>query len=426
MRIKFLIAGLLGLVTATAFAQKGELKDAREAYEKYDLLNKSGAATLAAISLNTAKTSIDKAAANAKTSGLGETWAVKGSVYAALALNDTSQAKTAPLFNTADEALKKAQELDKGDNKKMIDNAKTLLAQYQLNKGVKLYGQKKYDQAYRAFEYYRQAFPTDTNAIYYSGISAVDAENYPAAITNYTKLLTTRFSKNSTVYLELSSIYLRQKDTTNALKTLGEGIQKYPTNSDLRKKEIELSLQSGKQQEALAKLQIAIANDPKNKVLYYYAGLTYSIFADAIVKDMKDKSKTKDAAAKAALQAKKDETYKKAADMYMKAVEIDPNYFEANINLGYALMSPAIDIYNYANNEIPVNKQKEYDAAIVKSTAQFNIAKPYLLKAVELKPNSYDALFNLKTYYLGTKDTAHANEIQKKIEALPTAPAAVK
>ncbi len=413
-----MIAGLLGLVTTIASAQKGELKDAREAYEKYDLLNKTGAASsLATISLNTAKIAIDKAAANKKTSELAETYAVKGSIYAALALNDTSQARTAPLFNTADEALKKAQELDKGDNKKMIDNAKTLLAQYQLNKGVKLYGQKKYDQAYRAFEYYRQAFPTDTNAIYYSGIAAVDAENYPAAITSYTKLLTTRFSKNANVYLELSAIYMRQKDTTTALKTLGEGIQKYPTNSDLRKKEIELSLQQGKQQEALAKLQAAIANDPKNKILYYYAGLTYSIFNEAIDKDIK---KTKDVTAKAALQAKKDDNLKKACDMYMKGVEIDPNYYEANLNLGFSLMSPAIDMFNIAQN-LPLSKQKEYDADIEKSTALFNLAKPYLLKAVELKPNSIDALTYLKTYYMGTKDLTHANEIQKKIEALPTA-----
>ncbi len=413
-----MIAGLLGLVTTIASAQKGELKDAREAYEKYDLLNKTGAASsLATISLNTAKIAIDKAAANKKTSELAETYAVKGSIYAALALNDTSQARTAPLFNTADEALKKAQELDKGDNKKMIDNAKTLLAQYQLNKGVKLYGQKKYDQAYRAFEYYRQAFPTDTNAIYYSGIAAVDAENYPAAITSYTKLLTTRFSKNANVYLELSAIYMRQKDTTTALKTLGEGIQKYPTNSDLRKKEIELSLQQGKQQEALAKLQAAIANDPKNKILYYYAGLTYSIFNEAIDKDIK---KTKDVTAKAALQAKKDDNLKKACDMYMKGVEIDPNYYEANLNLGFSLMSPAIDMFNIAQN-LPLSKQKEYDADIEKSTAMFNLAKPYLLKAVELKPNSIDALTYLKTYYMGTKDLTHANEIQKKIEALPTA-----
>ena len=170
----------------------------------------------------------------------------------------------------------------------------------------------------------------------------------------------------------------------------------------------------GKQKEALEKLKGAIANDPKNKTLYYYAGLTYTILAEGIAKDIR---KTKDAAVKADLQTKKDENFKKASDMYMKAIEIDPNYFEANLSLGYALMSPAIDIFNAAN-QLSRNEQKEYEADMVKSTAQFNLAKPYLLKAVELKPNSMDALSNLKTYYLGTKDPVHANEIQKRIEAL--------
>jgi tetratricopeptide (TPR) repeat protein len=415
MRIKFLIAGLLALVTAAAFAQKGELRDATEAYNKYELLSKSGAGSLANSSLNTAKTSIDKAAENAKTSGLAETYALKASVYASLALIDTSLVKTAPLFNTADEALKKALELDtKGDNKKMIDNAKTLLAQYQLNKGVKQYKQKKYELAYHSFEYYQQAFPTDTNAMYFSGLSAVAYGNYPATITNYTKLLATPFSLNRTIYFDLSSIYLAQKDTLAALKIVSEGVQKFPANSELRKREIEISLQMGKQKEALEKLKGAIANDPKNKTLYYYAGLTYTILAEGIAKDIR---KTKDAAVKADLQTKKDEDFKKASDMYMKAIEIDPNYFEANLSLGYALMSPAIDIFNAAN-QLSRNEQKEYEADMVKSTAQFNLAKPYLLKAVELKPNSMDALSNLKTYYLGTKDPVHANEIQKRIEAL--------
>jgi hypothetical protein len=54
-----------------------------------------------------------------------------------------------------------------------------------------------------------------------------------------------------------------------------------------------------------------------------------------------------------------------------------------------------------------------------KATDQFNQAKPYLLKAVELKPDSKDALTNLKSYYLGVKDTNNANDIQKKIDALP-------
>jgi hypothetical protein len=41
MKIKLLMAGLLGLVSATTFAQKGELNTAKEEYEKYSGLRGS-------------------------------------------------------------------------------------------------------------------------------------------------------------------------------------------------------------------------------------------------------------------------------------------------------------------------------------------------------------------------------------------------
>ncbi len=103
--------------------------------------------------------------------------------------------------------------------------------------------------------------------------------------------------------------------------------------------------------------------------------------------------------------------------MYKKAVDIDPEFYEANLNLGYAYLAPAIDQYNAAN-QLPPSKQKEYNAAIAKANALFEQAKPYLLKSTELNPKSKDALINLKNYYLGTKNAAEATATQKKIEAL--------
>lgn len=149
--------------------------------------------------------------------------------------------------------------------------------------------------------------------------------------------------------------------------------------------------------------------------MYYYAGLTYSQTADNYAKEA---GATKDAAAKAKLQASKAEAYVKAGEMYKKALEIDPNYFEANLNYGYVILNPAIDAYNAAN-KLPANKQKEYDAAIAKAKAQFEQAKPYLVKAVELQPKSIDALQNLRTYYLGVKDDANASKLKAQIDALP-------
>ncbi|MFA6245695.1 MAG: tetratricopeptide repeat protein [Mucilaginibacter sp.] len=413
MKIKFLMTGLLAFITASTFAQKGELNTAQTEYEKFEGLRSQMA--LALPSLNKAKESIDKASANQKTAALPQTYAVKASVYGALAELDTVSTTSLPLFTTADEALKKAKELDtKGENKKLIDNANIILARYQLNKGVKEYQAQKYDQAYKSFEFYRSVLPEDTNAMLYTGLAASNAKNYPAAITNYNKLVTTKYSKNEGVYNDLVMLYLNSKDTTGALKTITDALVKYPNSADLRRTEIEISLQQGKQKEVIDKITSAIANDPKNKNLYYYAGLVYSNIGDAAAQ----KIAKAPAASKAALQTEKDQNFQKAADMYKKAIEIDPNYFEANLNIGYVIISPAIDAYNAAN-KLPTNQQKAYDAAMAKANAQFDLAKPYLLKAVELNPKSYDALNNLLTYYKGKKDTANITKLNAQIAALP-------
>jgi tetratricopeptide (TPR) repeat protein len=405
--------GLLGLISVTAFAQKGELNTAQSEFEKYEGLKTQPA--LALPSLNKAKESIDKAAANQKTANLPQTYAVKANIYGSLAQLDTVATTSLPLFTTADEALKKAKELDaKGENKKLIDNANGILAQYQLNKGVKEYQSGKYDLAYKSFDFYRTVMPEDTNAILYTGLAALNAKNYPAAITNYNKLVTTKYSKVESVYSELAGIYLANKDTTGALKTITDGLVKYPTSADLRRTEIEISLQQGKQKEVLDKILSAISNDPKNKNLYYYAGLVYSQVADAAAQ----KIAKAPAASKVTLQAEKTQNFQKAADMYKKALEIDPNYFEANLNMGYVIIAPAIDSYNAAN-KLPANQQKAYDAAMAKATAQFDQAKPYLLKAVELNPKSPDALNNLLTYYKGKKDDANIAKITAQLNALP-------
>ena len=430
MKIKLLMAGVLSLVTATTFAQKGELANAQTSYEKYASLNNTKSPAFAATakaSIADAKTSIDKASTNEKTAALPLTYALKGAIYSALAVADTIPATAATLFTTADDAVKKAKELDtKGDNKKLIDEANLNLAQYKFTEGIKTYQAAKYEDAYKAFDYYRTILPEDTNAVYYTALSASNAgakdpKYYPLALTNYNKLVTLKFNGNNVVYANMATIYLLSKDTVNALKAVSDGVAKYPGNNALRKYEIEISLQSGKQKEVLSKIESAIAADPKNKTLYYYAGLTYTQIGD---EDDAQSVKAKDAAIKASKHASALANYKKGFENSSKALEIDPNYFEANLNAGYDLEKPAIDDFNAAN-QTPANKPKEFDALIAKADMEFETSKPYLLKAVELNPKSISALTNLRNYYRGKTDKAHAventakaNELKKQIDAL--------
>jgi tetratricopeptide (TPR) repeat protein len=412
IRILFVSAGLATLFVAPVFAQKGELSNAKGAFETYDALRAANNGPLVKNSLSKAKIAIDKASQNDKTSALPETYALRAAIYAHTAMADTIEATSAPIFGAAEEALIKAKELDtKKENEKFLTSAEAALAQGRLNAGVSFYRDKKYDDAYKAFDLSQKYSKGDTTSIYYAGISAAAAKNYKAAIDQYKKLITTNFSEKDKVYLDLSSLYLTEKDTTSALNIAAEAVQKFPTNAELRKREIEISIQTGKVQQVLDKVLAAINNDPKNKTLYLYGGLIYSQAADVNTTKI---SKTKDAATIASLQKEKSDNYVKAADMYKKAIEIDPNYFDAVLNIGYVTLNPAIDTYNAAQ-QLPAAKQKEYDVALAKSKAQFDAAKPYLEKATELQPDSVDAWKNLKTYYIGVQNVAKANEIQKKI-----------
>lgn len=418
MKIKFLITGVLSLATVTTFAQKGELSTAADQYKNYEALrggNLTKPTALSVNSLKSAKTAIDKAAAHEKTSPMAQTWALKGAIYSSLAVADSVPSTSMPLYTTADESLKKAKELDtKGEYKNMITESYRLLGSYMRNKGVKEYNNKQMEQAFQSFDAFRQIMPEDTDAVYLTGIIAANINNWDAAISNYQKLVTMNYSKKAEAYQQLSGFYLSKKDTANAAKTLSEAAAKFPNNAAISKSLLEMNLQMGKQDEVIKNIQSAIANDPKNKVLYYYGGMTHSQLADAAGKKAQ---KEKVPATLATLQKNREENLNKAAEMYKKALEIDPNYFEATLNLGYVLITPAIDTYNAAN-KLPVSKKKEYDAAMAKAGVQFDAAKPYLLKAVELNPKSPDALTNLKSYYIAKNDMANANKIKAQLDAL--------
>jgi len=429
MKIKFLMIGLLGLVSAKAFAQKGALKDAQTSYDNYTVeVTQKLLAAKATTDLNDAKTAIDKAAANDKTATLAQTYALKGAIYAAAAEGDTVATTAAPLLSGAQDAIKKAKDADtKGEFKKLIDDASRNIAQYYQNIGVKAYQSKKYEAAYAAFDSWNQNF-ADTTAVYYAALSAGLAGNdnpkyYAYAVTNYNKLLVTNFSQNQKIYNYLSTLYMISKDTINALKTINAGVEKYPGNATLREVQVRTALLAGKQAEIVGQIDAAITNDPKNKLLYYYKGLTYSRIGD----DAESKSsKAKDKAMQASLHKESLDDYAKAADAYKKAIEIDPDYFDANLNLGNALMKPAIDLYNQANNLPSTATQKQYDDLRLKADASFEIAKPYLQKAVDLDPKSSNALNNLRNYYRGKYDPANkdankakADDLKKQIDALP-------
>jgi tetratricopeptide (TPR) repeat protein len=399
------------------------LNDAQDNYSKFDVIKSQKAlATQATQNLADAKTAIDKASTNEKTATLPQTYAVKSAIYGALAMRDSVPATAEPNVTIAKDNLKKAQDADtKGENKKLIADAQLYIAIYYQTIGVKAYQDKKYDIAYQSFDNWAQSSGyKDTTALYYSALAATNEGNtnpkfYQNALSDYTKLLTTNYGAKAKVYGYMSTLYMQTKDTADAIKTIDSGVVKYPANTVLRESQVRIMLQAGRESELTGTFDKAIANDPNNKTLVFYAALAYSTIAD---KEETNALKAKDDASKAALIKQSDENYAKAADYYKKCLALDPTYFEATLNVGYVLMKPAIHLYNMAA-ALPQNAtQKQYDDVRLQADAQFDVAYPYLQKAVDMNPKSSDALTNLRNYYRGKYDKAHAADNKAKAEDL--------
>jgi tetratricopeptide (TPR) repeat protein len=392
MKMKYFILALVGLGVSTAsFAQKGEVNSAKANYIKYTgLKGAPGAEKLAMPSLTAAKVSVDKATTNEKTQSDPVAWTYKALVYSDLALADSVETTSAPIFTEAVNSYKKATELDKdGANKTLLATVPGLLAQYQFNKGVRAYNAKDFKKASSEFIEGLTFTPTDSVLTLYSGLMALYAKDYPAAIKQYSLALTNK-QGNPEVYTTLSELYFNEKDTVNAIKLAAQGAVKYPTNTGLATKEIEYSLIGGKNKEIIDRITEQSKKDPTNKYNPYYLGIAYQ--------GLDDKAKAEEA--------------------YKASIAIDPNFADGYLNLGGLIMDNAITIYN-STNKLPASQQAQYVEGMKKANVEFERAFPYIQKSAELNPKSKAAFQHLLIYYQVKKDADKMKEIKAKIEAMP-------
>lgn len=389
MKVKSILLGTLVLATSAAFAQTSNLRKAKTSYNKFNEVKSVGNAALGISDLTTAKEALDKAIEHEKTMNLAETWTYYALVNADLASLDSTDAAE-QYFQKAVEARDKAVSLDtEKENEQNLNILGSILAQYELNKGAKLWDDQDFQGAYSAFDSGLTYLPGDTTLLYYSGMAAVNAQDYDKALAKYVELVPIdSFSNNRQIILDVSRLYLMKGDTTNAIKYAEIGTQKYPEDGEMATQHIELNLMAGNDEQTIKAINDQVSKDPDNKNLHYYLGIAYSETGDI----------------------------EKAEASYKKALEIDANYLDANINLGGLILNKGIDHFNKTNNANL--QQAEYDAEIKKAYDIFDTALPYLEKAVEIDSKSQVALTNLKRYYEIKEDKAKIDELQARLDAL--------
>ena len=208
MRRIFLTA-LVAMSLSGAFAQKAEkLEDVQEKISKgkYD----------------EAKEKLDKIFADPKNASNPTAWYYKGKVYAALAIQDTTNKLTYDASGQAFEAFKKYQELEPKNTLMVLDQNIGLFQLYDLhyNRGVRAYNNKDYTVAYdqmkkalavesyiakKGYTYNGFSFPTtDTTLINLTASSAYLAKKEEEAIPYFEQLADLRLSDKE--YKEIYSL----------------------------------------------------------------------------------------------------------------------------------------------------------------------------------------------------------------------------
>lgn len=113
----------------------------------------------------------------------------------------------------------------------------------------------------------------------------------------------------------------------------------------------------------------------------------------------------------------KDAMLVEAEKAYLKAIEIKPDYFDAYYNLGALFFNKGVEVFDFSNS-IPPDQFDAYEKAKAKYMEYWNKAIPYLEKASELTPNDLPTLQALKSLYARMNMPEKLKGVTDRINAL--------
>ena len=327
------------------------------------------------------------------------TWEARGEIYQAI-----YQSKDPSMKKLDDDPLTKALESYKKaltlDSKGKIDNSikikLTLLLQDFQNQGVEAFNNEDFRKALKSFEQVLEIeeipvikkdspLAVDTVIIYNAGLAAYNAQLYDSAIKYYSRAVKYNYNQGRTVQY-LAQSYQLNKDTTEALKVLQEGLKKYPDDNGIMVNLINIYLFANKVDEALKYLDLALVQDPKNSTFYSAKGKIYD--------DLNDDSN--------------------AIKNYELAISLNPDFFDANYNLGVYYYNKGVKQSEIAV-AVPANENARYETELKKADVWFEKSLPFMEKSIQIKPGDKDTLEALKNLYYRLKMTDKYKLILEKL-----------
>ncbi len=404
---KLVLLTLLFLTASVGFSQKNAIVSAFN-YHRNGKLDK-------------AKEAIDKATVNPKSMNMAKTWYYRGNIYIDIYRSTDEKYKNLDddALNKAYEAYKKALELDEKKTYYVeILTRMPIVGESFFNYGAGLYNEgqtalnnrdtvlanKEFGKAVMAFEnaytIYKDAGNEDTLTIYYIAVAAELGQDYDKAKQALETLISMDYPEAG-IYNSLAGIYYNEyDDAEKAAATYSAGRKRFPENLNLLLNETNFLLADKQTEKALENLELAAELDTTNATIFFAIGTNY----DQIVNDTTSSPEMKRQA------------FTKAIEAYNKAIEINPEYFEPNYNMGALYVNSAAILIDEAN-QLPFEEQEKYEELKSKADEFLITCLPYLEKAHQIMPDDRSTLYSLKEIYARMGNKEKLDEINSLIDA---------
>lgn len=378
-----IIAGMI----ASATAQRGKLNSAKSSYENYYAMSNLKQTEEAQKSLNEAMSTIEEVIAHDKTKENPEAYLYKSLIYSAAANDSTWQDAAVDPVQVAYDALVQAKELDTGGDlmEEDLNTAEQNLYIASYNKGINAYNNESFESALKYFNVATEMVPTDTTLYLNKGVTAERIGDTTLAMESYQRLVDLKYD-DPAIYAVLANLYFAREQDEEALATLASGIELFPGNRDLMITELNYYLKRGEAAKVIDKIEASAKANPTNESLWFALGVAYGEI----------------------------DSTSAARDAYAKALEINPNYYDANINMGVIAIDAANKIVQEAN-EIPQDRPDEYEAKINEYKEALKGALVYLEKAYNTGERDRNLLTTMREIYVKLGDTDRAEELTQEM-----------
>ncbi|APQ16270.1 tetratricopeptide repeat protein [Maribacter hydrothermalis] len=416
MKNRILLAAALTF-TMVGFAQKNEIKDAEKAL-------KSGDAAAAQTAIEAASGTI--ASADEKTQA--QYYFTKGKIYSDLAKKGNNDA-----FEKSATSFKKVIELEEKSGKKKYSDETSqymnALTADLVNSAVTDNGNQKFKEAAEKLYMSYTLSPKDTSYLYYAAGSAVNGGHYEMALDYYNKLQDVGYDGSGTVYKATNdaSGEVEEMDKVQRDLMVKSGSYSNPIDEKTPSKKAEIVkntaliyTQLGQDEKALEAYQAARKNDPEdvnlilNEANLYFNQGNKDKFKELMAQAIALAPDNPDLHYNVGVINMEQENYVDARASYKKAIEIDPNYTNAYLNLSTTYVNEGnglIDQMNsLGNSRADIAKYEELKKT---KDSLFKQGADVLEAALKTSPDNENVMTQLKNIYGAMGDNENFMKMKK-------------